>query len=70
MIDGVIPPDEYAVNVNNSVYTNYVAKLSLEFATAAAQLVGETPDPTWIQVANSMYIPFDNATQIHPEFDG
>lgn len=32
VIDGVIPPDEYAVDVNNSVYTNVVAKNSLEFA--------------------------------------
>jgi len=70
VIDGVIPPDEYAVNVNNSVYTNYVAKLSLEFADTAAQILGVQPDPEWAQYAANMYIPFNNVTQIHPEFDG
>jgi trehalose/maltose hydrolase-like predicted phosphorylase len=32
-INDVIPPDEYHDNVNNSVYTNVVCKLSLEFAS-------------------------------------
>ncbi len=34
-INGVIPPDEYAVNVNNSVYTNVVAQYSFVFATVS-----------------------------------
>jgi len=60
----------YAVNVNNSVYTNYVAKLSLEFATSAAQIVGANPNPQWSTYAAHMYIPFNSTTNIHPEFDG
>lgn len=27
VIDNVVPPDEYAVGVNNSVYTNVVSTL-------------------------------------------
>jgi len=70
VIDGVIPPDEYAVNVNNSVYTNYVAKIALAFAAEAAGILQKTPNPQWLQYEQKMYIPFDNATQTHPEFDG
>eukprot|EP01114_Cavostelium_apophysatum_P022690 TRINITY_DN8295_c0_g1_i1.p1 TRINITY_DN8295_c0_g1~~TRINITY_DN8295_c0_g1_i1.p1 ORF type:complete len:699 (+),score=116.92 TRINITY_DN8295_c0_g1_i1:246-2342(+) len=70
VIDGVIPPDEYAVNVNNSVYTNVVCKYSLEFAYAAAQVLNLNPPESWLAVANNIKIPFDSVAQIHPEFDG
>ena len=32
VINHVMPPDEYQYPINNSVYTNVVAKLNLEFA--------------------------------------
>ena len=35
-INDVIPPDEYHDHVNNSVYTNVIAQISLNFATEAA----------------------------------
>lgn len=36
VINHVMPPDEYHYPVNNSVYTNVVAKLNLEFAIKAS----------------------------------
>lgn len=36
VINNVIPPDEYAVGVNNSVYTNVVAAMALQFAIEVA----------------------------------
>jgi trehalose/maltose hydrolase-like predicted phosphorylase len=39
VINGVIPPDEYAVNVNNSVYTNVVASYSLSYATVRKHFI-------------------------------
>ena len=41
----VMGPDEYAWPVNNSGYTNRVAQIALLFATEAASLLGENPDP-------------------------
>jgi trehalose/maltose hydrolase-like predicted phosphorylase len=69
-IDGVIPPDEYAVNVSDSVYTNVVATMSLEFATRAAALVGQSADPLWSQVASQLYIPYNATGDFHPEYEG
>eukprot|EP01119_Soliformovum_irregulare_P008598 TRINITY_DN21702_c0_g1_i1.p1 TRINITY_DN21702_c0_g1~~TRINITY_DN21702_c0_g1_i1.p1 ORF type:complete len:726 (+),score=154.23 TRINITY_DN21702_c0_g1_i1:209-2179(+) len=70
VIDGVIPPDEYAVNVNNSVYTNVVAKISLEAAKRAGQVLGESTPQHWDDIAAKLKIPFDDKLQVHPEFDG
>ncbi len=58
-IQDVVPPDENAGLVNNSVYTNAGAKLNLLLAIKAAQTIGKTPNPTWQKIANAMYIPFD-----------
>jgi len=70
IINGVIPPDEYAVNVNNSVYTNVVAQYSLQFATQVGAILGQKTPPEWVTIANNLKIPFDQQKQIHPEFDG
>lgn len=70
VITDVIPPDEYADHVNNSVYTNFVAVLSLQFATQAAELLGYEADPAYAATASSIYLPFDSVNQIHPEYDG
>jgi len=72
VINGVIPPDEYAVNINNSVYTNIVAKMSLEFAIKCGQLLNDTTIPVaqWRKIADNIKIPFDKSNNIHLEFDG
>lgn len=59
-IHQVVPPDENANLVDNSAYTNAIAKLNLEIAVEAAKLTGNTPDPRWSKVAAGMYIPYDD----------
>lgn len=68
-INHVIPPDEYALG-DDCVYTNYVAKVSLTFATEAASIVGQTPDPLWANISSGLVILFDNNQKIHPEYKG
>eukprot|EP01132_Coremiostelium_polycephalum_P008602 gene8602-10589_t len=72
VINDVIPPDEYAVGVNNSVYTNVVAKISLDWALEAASIVGDTtiPSQLWQSISNTLKIPYNETTNIHPEYDG
>lgn len=69
-IDGVIPPDEYAVNINNSAYTNFVAKISLDWMIEADSLLNVKVDPAAEKIARGLLIPFDPVQQIHLEFDG
>ncbi|XP_046585029.1 protein-glucosylgalactosylhydroxylysine glucosidase-like [Haliotis rubra] len=68
-IRGVMPPDEYHYNVSNSVYTNTVAKLSLLTGVYATRMARQTPPGYWQDIADNMYIPFDDKLQYHPEFD-
>lgn len=76
-LDGVIPPDEYADHVNNSVWTNVGARLTLTYAAQAALLVGASPIvyAGWLNASTRIVIPF-NATWpgvdggLHPEYDG
>ena len=44
-IRDVMPPDEYADHVNDSVFTNMLAAMSLRFATQAAVLLNSKADP-------------------------
>jgi len=70
IITGVIPPDEYVENVNNSAYTNAIAALSLLYAVNAQNVLGLKQNTTWMDIAKNMYIPFDPIKGIHPEYDG
>ncbi|TNN87016.1 Acid trehalase-like protein 1 [Liparis tanakae] len=67
---GVMPPDEYYYNINDSVYTNTVAKFSLQFAVDLADLLQHPAPKEWQEVAEHLKIPFDEESQYHPEFDG
>lgn len=66
VINAVMCPDEYHSNVNNSVFTNAVAKRNLEFAFA---VVPSAP-AIWSEIAQRMRIPFNTSLQYHPEYDG
>ena len=57
----VVPPDENADLVDNSIYTNAVAQMNLLIADQAARIVGVAPNPNWRKVAAGMYIPYDAA---------
>jgi len=70
VINHVMPPDEYHYPVNNSVYTNVVAKMNLLFAKEAADILGREIPKEWLTIAEKMYIPFDSEKNYHPEFEG
>ncbi|XP_053417989.1 protein-glucosylgalactosylhydroxylysine glucosidase isoform X4 [Nycticebus coucang] len=67
---GVMPPDEYHKEVNNSVYTNVLAQNSLHFAADLAQDLGLPVPNQWLEVADKIKVPFDWEQNFHPEFDG
>ncbi len=69
-IKHVMCPDEYHSNVDDSVFTNWVAKFSLDAAIEAAGILGRAPGANWRDVSQNMYIPFDENNQYHPEFEG
>ena len=50
-IDNVVAADEWAENVDNNAFTNGAAIANLRNATAAAKVLGLTPDPDWQLVA-------------------
>ncbi|KAK6472463.1 protein-glucosylgalactosylhydroxylysine glucosidase [Huso huso] len=69
-VSGVMPPDEFHDSVNNSVYTNAVAKSSLQFAVDLAILLQTPPPPQWQEISDKIKVPFDPEEKYHPEFDG
>ena len=70
LINHVQGPDEYHYDVNNSVYTNVIAKINLEFAVYILKLFSIEVPSTWSKIASKMYIPYDKTHEYHPEFDG
>lgn len=73
-INGVMPPDEFAEHVNNSVYTNYGAKVNIQMADYVSCLAGKLTSPQQSQhrqeVAEKLYILFNETTRHHPEYEG
>lgn len=69
-IKGVMPPDEYHSDIDNSVYTNAVAQVSLNFAIDLAVLLQIPVPENWKEVAKKIKVPFDLEKKYHPEFDG
>ncbi len=71
-IKNVVAADEWAENVDNNAFTNAAAKANLKYATEAARLLGITPDPDWMNVANNIPIlklP-DGTTNEHATYKG
>jgi trehalose/maltose hydrolase-like predicted phosphorylase len=69
-INDVIPPDEYADHVNDSVYTNSVAKISLDFAIAALSTLGKPAPDIYSSVGSRLVVLLDQAKGVHPEYSG
>lgn len=61
--------DEDYNDVPNDTFTNVSAAKALNIATAAAAIVGETPDPRWSDIAARMLIPFSEKDGHHLDFD-
>ena len=65
----VTSPDEAYTNVANDSFTNAAAQRNLLIATAAAKVLGVTPEAKWEQIAQQLYIPFSRQEQRHLDFD-
>ena len=66
----VIPPDEAANGVNNSVFTNIIAQYSLRIASEFGEILSIETPAVWYEIADNIKIPFDTERQIHLEYDG
>lgn len=71
-INNVVAADEWAENVNNNAFTNAAAKANLNFATAAAKVLGLNPDNDWNYVAQNIpVLKMDNGvTREHESYKG
>eukprot|EP01060_Flectonema_neradi_P009535 TRINITY_DN16794_c0_g1_i1.p1 TRINITY_DN16794_c0_g1~~TRINITY_DN16794_c0_g1_i1.p1 ORF type:complete len:707 (+),score=142.05 TRINITY_DN16794_c0_g1_i1:233-2122(+) len=72
-INGVMPPDEFSVNKNDSIFTNYGAVSTLQFASDAQQILTNKTNTQWLDVASRIVLPTYSHTlnmSIHPEYDG
>ncbi|MBI1344422.1 MAG: glycoside hydrolase family 65 protein [Terrimonas sp.] len=71
-IKNVVAADEWAENVDNNAFTNAAAKANLQYATAAAKILGLVPDPDWMLVSNNIPIlKMDNGvTREHAAYAG
>ena len=69
-IKQVVPPDENADLVDNSAYTNAIARSNLQIAARAARISGVPENPKWTEIASKLYIPFDDKTKRFIPFDG
>jgi trehalose/maltose hydrolase-like predicted phosphorylase len=71
-INNVVAADEWAENVDNNAFTNAAAKANLQYATAAAKVLGITPNSDWELVANNIPIlKLDNGvTKEHASYHG
>ena len=68
----VMPPDESHYNVNNSVYTNVIAKIAMQAPYKICNFLGLPKDQykPLKDKADKIYVPFDRPNLYHPEFDG
>jgi trehalose/maltose hydrolase-like predicted phosphorylase len=62
--------DEYAAGVDNDVFTNVAARLCLLLTAHAAELLGIPADDRWCEVADRIYVPYDDEHGRHIEYDG
>ncbi|WP_409966265.1 Kojibiose phosphorylase [Mycovorax composti] len=71
-IKNVVAADEWAENVDNNAFTNAAAICNLKYATEAAKVLGLTPNPDWLHVAENIPIlRFENGvTKEHATYKG
>ncbi|VDI81940.1 Hypothetical predicted protein, partial [Mytilus galloprovincialis] len=78
---GVMGPDEYHYNINNSVFTNYNAKLSLMLPSFLDNnykgylkfnccSINKIEIAKYKETASKLKILFDERTRFHPQFEG
>ena len=69
-IGQVIPPDEFAGVIDNSVFTNATAKWTLKMAIKLCNILKIDYPSKWEEIAKKIYLPFDEQKQIYLEYEG
>lgn len=69
-INDVAGPDEYSNGVNDGVFTNAGAAITLRNAAEAARLVGRPVPPRWREVADHLRMPFDPKDGVFQQYAG
>jgi len=73
-ITDIIPPDEYADHVDDSIYTNYsAARALLITCTVVSDILKKPSSPAvdaYRALASKLNILFDSTQQLHPEYSG
>ncbi|MGE5401352.1 MAG: hypothetical protein ACM3S2_13200 [Ignavibacteriales bacterium] len=68
-IGKLVSVSEGKIDVSNETYTNSIAKLNLEIAVNAGNLLKTNINPEWEKIAGKMFIPLDEKTQSHPIYE-
>lgn len=64
-------PDESAGIVNNSLWTNIIAKVSIENAMAVAVMLNEKPNPAYGKwLSRGPFLPYNDSLGIHLQYEG
>ena len=67
----VVGADEYAQNVDDNAFTNGAAKVAMQDAVKAAQVLGRNYPPEWEEIARNIVIPVkDGITQDYAGYNG
>jgi len=69
-IDKLISVSESQQDVSNETYTNTIAKINLEIAIKASDLLGIKSNPQWKEISEKILIPFNKEEEYHPLFEG
>lgn len=71
-IKNVVGANEFAPNVDDNAFTNGAAITALQYATLAAEELGEAPEDSWEEVAGKIKIHRfpDGTTMEHSAYDG
>lgn len=71
-IKNVVCADEWAENVDNNAFTNAAARLNLEYANRAAQVLGLPVDTTWQKIATQLVFTKmkNGVTREHDSYQG
>lgn len=62
--------DEYAGFQDNNTLTNYGAVHTIRLAEKVANIVGEAIPGKWLEVAEKMWLPFDEEKRLYLEYEG
>ena len=63
-------PDEFANQRDNGAFTNAGIKVIMAAAVQAAQILGVTPNGSWVDVGDHIEVPIDPTSNIILEYTG